>query len=146
MEKQTKLSVKSGEEPCYTADGSGMESGPATAENSLAGPQTIKPRAPGMSTVRNIFKILGCHKTDDTTQKSTGKTKFTSAEGCTPGILGGTHPGREDCRGFIRRHAPSPAPGSGRFWAHSLHGWLIRKGPGWEQTLGTKKFKSSGKQ
>jgi hypothetical protein len=52
--------------------------------------------------VRNIFKILGCHKRDDTTQKSTGKTKFTSAEGSTTaGSLGGKHTWREVHRGFI---------------------------------------------
>jgi hypothetical protein len=32
--------------------------------------------------VRNIFKILGCHKRDNTTHKSLGKAKLTSAEGC----------------------------------------------------------------
>jgi hypothetical protein len=34
------------------------------------------------SSVRNSFKLLGCHERDDTTQKSVGKTKFTSAEWC----------------------------------------------------------------
>jgi hypothetical protein len=34
------------------------------------------------SSVRNEFRILGCHKIDNTTQKSKGKAKFTSAEGC----------------------------------------------------------------
>jgi hypothetical protein len=28
--------------------------------------------------------MLRCHERDDTTQKSVGKAKFTSAEGCTP--------------------------------------------------------------
>jgi hypothetical protein len=42
-------------------------------------------------------------------------------------------------------YCPSSAPGLGRF-AHSLCGWLIGKGPGWEGAVGTKKFKSSGKQ
>jgi hypothetical protein len=37
-------------------------------------------------------------------------------------------------------------PGLGRFWAHGLCGWLIRKGPGWDGALRTKKFKSSEKQ
>jgi hypothetical protein len=31
--------------------------------------------------VRNSFKILGYHERDDTTQKSTGKAKFTSEKG-----------------------------------------------------------------
>jgi hypothetical protein len=54
------------------------------------------------TTTKNIFTILGCHKRDDTTQKSVGKAKFTSAEGCTPpGSLGGTHTGQEARKGFI---------------------------------------------
>jgi hypothetical protein len=36
------------------------------------------------ATVRNIFKILGCHERDNTAQKSLGKAKFTSAEGRIP--------------------------------------------------------------
>jgi hypothetical protein len=36
--------------------------------------------------VRNIFKILGYHERDNTTQKSTDKAIFTSAEGCTPEV------------------------------------------------------------
>jgi hypothetical protein len=51
--------------------------------------------------VRNIFKILGCHERDDTSQKSISKTKFTSAEGYTPGCLGGRHTGQKVSRGFI---------------------------------------------
>jgi hypothetical protein len=34
--------------------------------------------------VRNIFKILGCQKRDNTTPKSIGKGKFTSAEAYAP--------------------------------------------------------------
>jgi hypothetical protein len=63
---------------------------------------------PPSSPVRNSFKISGCHKTDDATQKSTGKAKFTSAEGCTPGGLGGVHRGREVHKSFIRCHAVPP--------------------------------------
>jgi hypothetical protein len=54
--------------------------------------------------VRNIFKILGYCKRNNT-QKSIGKEKFTCAEGCTPGSLGGMHTGREVHRGFIRCYA-----------------------------------------
>jgi hypothetical protein len=45
--------------------------------------------------VKNIFKVLGCHERDDTTQKSIGKAKFTSA-----GSLGDMHTGQEAQRGF----------------------------------------------
>jgi hypothetical protein len=53
------------------------------------------------SSVRNIFKILECHERDDTTQKSIGKAKLTSAEGYTPESLGSKHTGQEVHRSFI---------------------------------------------
>jgi hypothetical protein len=54
-----------------------------------------------LSMVRNIFKILGCHEREDTTQKSIGKAKFTSAKGFTPRSLKGMHPRWKVHRGFI---------------------------------------------
>jgi hypothetical protein len=33
-------------------------------------------------TARNEFRIIVCHERDGTPQKSLGKAKFTSAEGC----------------------------------------------------------------
>jgi hypothetical protein len=45
--------------------------------------------------VRNILKLPGCQERHNTTQKSTGKEKYTSAEGCTPESLGNKHPGQE---------------------------------------------------
>jgi hypothetical protein len=86
------------------------------------------------SGVRNIFKILGCHERNDTTQKSIGKAKFTSTEGCIPESLGSKHTGQQVCWGFISNAMLSlPCPWMGRFWVHSLHGWLIRKRGLWEQ-------------
>jgi hypothetical protein len=91
--------------------------------------------------VRNIFKILGCHERYDTTQKSIGQAKLSSAEGAHQKVWAGSPQGF-----YLTPCCSAPAPGLGRFWAHSLHGWLIRKGPGLEEGLGRKKFKSSGKQ
>jgi hypothetical protein len=81
--------------PCslhFSPHGSGIPRG--------SSPRTTVPKASRVS-VRNTFKILGCHKRDDTTQKSIGKAKFISAEGCTPGSLEGMHTRQEVCRGFI---------------------------------------------
>jgi hypothetical protein len=93
------------------------------------------------ASVRNIFKILECHERDDTTPKSIGQAKFTSAEGYTPESLESKHTGREFHRAFISNAMLSlPCPWIGRFGAHNLCSWLIRKGPGWEGALGTKNF------
>jgi hypothetical protein len=44
--------------------------------------------------VRNRFGVLGCPKRDDTTQKSTGKAKFTFAKSLVSKYIGWeVHPG-----------------------------------------------------
>jgi hypothetical protein len=93
-------------------------------------------------TVRNIFSILGYHKRHNTTQKSRGKANFTSAGGCTPESLKASTWAGSPQKFYLMTYRPW----IGQFGAHSLHGWLNKKGSGWEGAFGTKKFKSSGIQ
>jgi hypothetical protein len=80
--------------------------------------------------VRNIFKILGCHRRDDITQKSIGKAKLLLQKGAHQEVWEVCIWGRSPKGFYLMPCCPSPAPGLGRFQAHSLCGWLIRKGPG----------------
>jgi hypothetical protein len=80
-----------------------------------------------------------CHKKDDTTQKSIGEAKFTSGKG-----LESKH-SRWESAGVLSLTQCCPSLGSGRFWTHGLHGWLIGKRTS-GGALETKKFKSSEKQ
>jgi hypothetical protein len=61
---------------------------------------------------------------DDTIQKSTGKAKFTSAEGCT---IDRTSIPIEESTGILSLTQCCPSPELGRFGVHSLHSWLIGK-------------------
>jgi hypothetical protein len=91
-------------ERLLTAPGEGLASG---------GRCLLKALVP---TVRNIFKILECHKRDDTTQKSTSKAKFTFAEGCTLGSLGGMHTGRKSTRVLSDTKLSLSFPWIGQVW------------------------------
>jgi hypothetical protein len=93
--------------------------------------------------VRNIFKILGCHKRETTQFRSQQARKNVLLQKDAPQAKS-KHTGREVHLGFVLTQC-CPSPGLGRFRVHSLRGWLIGQGTS-GGTLRTQKFKSSGKQ
>jgi hypothetical protein len=97
-----------------------------------------------ITAIRNIVKIFGYHERDNTTQKSIGKAKFTSAEECAPNKVW-----EASTLGEKSTLVLSLIPlawiwqvlGLQSMQLANWKGDRLEKGP-----LETKKFKSSGKQ